>query len=463
MDVLSIETPSLGDRSYLVHDGVVALVVDPQRDIDRVLAAAQAAGVRITHVAETHVHNDYVSGGLDLARRTGAAYLVPDGEGVAFEHRPVRDGDEVTVGTLTVRCVATPGHTRHHIAYVVSEAGQPAGLFSGGSLLYGTVGRTDLLGPETTGELTRAQYRSVRQLAAQLPDDVAVWPTHGFGSFCSSAKSSGAATGTVGGERGANLALTIPDEETFMACLLAGLSAYPRYYAHMASINRTGSAPFAQEELPLQDAERLRRSIADGRWVVDLAERRRYAAGHLEGTISMPMDDKVATYVGWLVPWGAPVTLIGDSPGEIAEVQRALARIGIDHLAGAAVGPRAALAAGGPLGHYPSADFDDLRAASRSAAISGTPPPVVLDVRRDDERFVGSIPGSLHIPLQDLQERMAELPAATLWVHCATGYRASIAASILDNAGHRVVLVDDVWSASVGELAQDEAVGGTGG
>lgn len=461
MEVLSIETPSLGDRSYLVHDGAVALVVDPQRDIDRVLAAAEAAGVRITHVAETHMHNDYVSGGLELARCTGATYLVPGGEGVAFEHRPVGDGDEVAVGSLTVQCVATPGHTRHHVAYVVWEAGRPAALFSGGSLLYGTVGRTDLLGAEATGELTRAQYRSVRQLAIQLADDVAVWPTHGFGSFCSSAKSSGTATGSIGGERRANLALTIPDEETFVACLLAGLSAYPRYYAHMASINRRGPGPFPSHEVAVADAETLRRQIRDGLWVVDLAERRRFAAGHLEGTISMPMDDKVATYVGWLVPWGAPVTVIGDSPEEIAEVQRALARIGVDHLSGAAVGPRAALAARRPLGHYRAADFADLRAATRSATIAGTPPPVVLDVRRDDERAVGSIAGSLHVPLQDLQEREAELPPATLWVHCATGYRASIAASILDKAGHRVVLVDDVWSAGVEQHAQVEAVGGT--
>lgn len=233
LEVLTIETPGLGDRSYLTHDGKVALVIDPQRDIDRVLDLAASAGVKITHVAETHIHNDYVSGGLDLARRTGATYLVHAADDVEYEREPVADGASVQVGALTVQAIATPGHTHHHLSYLVGEGGSPEALFTGGSLLYGSVGRTDLLGDHAAEPLTRHQFRSVRKLASMVPDEVEVWPTHGFGSFCSSAKTSGAQSGTMADERRSNLALTMEDEDQFVAQLLSGLTAYPRYYAHI--------------------------------------------------------------------------------------------------------------------------------------------------------------------------------------------------------------------------------------
>ena len=194
VEVLPIETPPLGDRSYLVHDGEAALVIDPQRDIDRVIALAADAGVRVTHVAETHVHNDYVTGGLALARAAGAAYLVNADDPVSFARTPVSDGDRVEVGGMRVRALATPGHTYTHLAYVVEAAGAApgdgvAGVFTGGSLLYGSTGRTDLLGPDATGALTRAQWASARRLARELPDAARIFPTHGFGSFCSATQS----------------------------------------------------------------------------------------------------------------------------------------------------------------------------------------------------------------------------------------------------------------------------------
>ena len=199
-EVVTIETPELGDRSYLVHDGGYGVVIDPQRDIDRVLEAAEAAGVQIACVAETHLHNDYVSGGRELAGRTGAPHLVAGGEEVAFSCIPVTAGQVHRVGQLTLRCLATPGHTPHHIAYAVGPD-SPSAVFTGGSLLFGTVGRTDLIGPDRTLGLTRDQYRSVHRLAEELADQVAVYPTHGFGSFCSSTETSGAISSTMGEER----------------------------------------------------------------------------------------------------------------------------------------------------------------------------------------------------------------------------------------------------------------------
>ena len=199
IEVTGIDTPALGDRSYLATDGQVAMVVDPQRDIDRVLAAAASRGVRITHVFETHIHNDYVSGGLALARVTGAAYHVNAADAVTFDRVPVREGDILGVGdAMTVRVLATPGHTFTHLSYVLRDAaaGRVAAVFTGGSLLYGSTGRPDLLGPAHRATLAAAQYASAGRLASELPDDTPVWPTHGFGSFCTASPGT-AALGTA--------------------------------------------------------------------------------------------------------------------------------------------------------------------------------------------------------------------------------------------------------------------------
>ena len=239
--VIPLETPTLGDRSYLVHDGEAAFVVDPQRDIDRVLALLTEHGLRLTHVFESHIHNDYVTGGLALARRTGAAYLVNAQDEVSFERTPVRDGEVVQIGRrMRVTAVATPGHTFTHLSYVLTDAGtgEQMAVFSGGSLLYRATGRPDLLGPQHTGHLARAQHASARKLAGMLPDAAEVFPTRGFGSFCAATQSE-AASSTIGQEKAANPVLT-QDEETYVRELLAGLHAYPAYYGHMAPANSAG-------------------------------------------------------------------------------------------------------------------------------------------------------------------------------------------------------------------------------
>ncbi len=248
MQITVIDTPQLGDRSYLVHDGHVALVIDPQRDVDRVEQAARDEGVRITHVAETHLHNDYVTGGLDLATRHDASYLVNAAETVGFARTEIRDGETLRVGDLQVEVVATPGHTSHHVSYIVTHDGQQA-VFSGGSLLFGSVGRTDLADPELTEELTHAQYASVRRLVDRAEGDAGLYPTHGFGSFCSSGPATGADHSTVGEQTEANHALTDEDEEHFVRTLIANLTAYPSYYAHMGPANADGPGP-AQLDLP---------------------------------------------------------------------------------------------------------------------------------------------------------------------------------------------------------------------
>ncbi|MHB1988197.1 MAG: MBL fold metallo-hydrolase [Acidimicrobiales bacterium] len=442
--IITIETAGLGDRSYLVHDGEIAVVIDPQRDIDRVLAIAQSEKVRITHVFETHIHNDYVTGGLALAEAVSAAYVVSGDDDVAFEHQPAVEGSRFETGQLVIVALATPGHTPHHLAYQLSwHEAPPVAVFTGGSMLFGAVGRTDLIAPESTDDLTRAQYRSVRRLAFELPGAATVHPTHGFGSFCSATETTGTAS-TIGNEVATNIALRIDDEDSFVSHLVAGLGAYPRYYAHMAPANSKGpSAPDLSEPRVAAPSE-LRERIDAGEWVVDLRARRAFADRHVAGTISVELGDSFVTFLGWTIPWGSALSLIGDDGSQVAEAQRQLVRIGIDELAAQAIGDVDSLAQA-MTASYPVASFEEV------GAVLGRDDVVVLDVRRPDEWEAGHLQGAVHIPFWEIEARVDELPDKQIWVHCASGFRASISSSLLDRAGRSVVHVDDSW-ARAGEL-----------
>lgn len=433
-----IETSGLGDRSYLATDGEVAVVVDPQRDIDRVTALLDERGVRLTHVLETHIHNDYVTGGHQLARSTGATYVVAAGDEVAFDRLAVSDQDTITTGGLCITVVHTPGHTHSHLSYVLAGAdGAVHGVFTGGSMLFGATGRTDLVGPEHTLELTHAQFHSVRRLAAELPPQTPVYPTHGFGSFCSATPTSGDAS-TVGAQGEQNPALTL-GEQAYVDTLLAGLDAYPAYYVHMAPINRAGPPDVDLSDPQPVAADELRRRIDAGEWVVDLRARTAFAARHLPGTLNFEVGDNFVTYLGWLYAWGAPLTLIGESVDAVRAARRELVRIGIDSLAGAAVGDIDALSSGNGTRSYRVSDFAGLAAALRVGGIS------VLDARRHDERRAGGVRGSQHVPVHELFGRRDEVPDGEVWIYCGSGYRAAIAASLLDTPGRHVVLIDDTF------------------
>ena len=432
-EILAIETPSLGDRSSLAHDGETAVVIDPQRDYDRLLALAEQAGVRITHVAETHIHNDYVTGGLALSRETGAAYLVNAADPVCFGREPVTDGDVIGIGPATrLRVLATPGHTFTHLSYVLEADGEVAGVFTGGSLLFGSA-RPDLLGPASTPALARAQHSSARRLARELPDTARIFPTHGFGSFCAATQAQ-ASSSTIGQERRGNAVLTL-GEDAYVRALLAGLDEYPAYYAHMGPANLAG--PGGADLSPPEQAapDEIRRRIAAGEWVVDLRDRVAFASGFVPGAVCFPLDGSFASYLGWVPPWGTPVTLLGETSDQVAEAQREPARIGIDRLAGAATGQPREWSGGQPLASLRLATFGDLAAAGGRR--------VVLDVRRDLEWADGHVDGALHIPFSDLPGRVADIPEGEIWVYCRTGYRAVVAASILAAAGRQVISIDD--------------------
>jgi hydroxyacylglutathione hydrolase len=445
-EIATIETPELGDRSYVIFAGAEAVVVDPQRDIDRVLELLSEHGVRLTHVVETHIHNDYISGGPELCRVTGATLVIPAGESVAYARHPIADGDTIALGDASLVARHTPGHTATHMTYLLEEGGVPVAAFTGGSMLLGSVGRTDLAGPWVTDRLSHLQHRSARRLSDQLPDAAAILPTHGFGSLCSAGFPVGAAdTADARHQRAENPALLM-GEDAFVARLVSGMDVFPRYYAYIAPRNREGAGR-PDVELPANsDARELVERARAGEWVVDLRERREFAARHLVGTLAFELSDPLTTYLGWLLPWGSPLSLIGRTADDLDAARRALARIGIEKIA--ACGLSEGEAGGDPwsglvTASYPVVGFRDLK------PYAGAPGEVVLDVRLGREWREGHLASAVHIPLHELPDRLEDVPAGRVWAHCAAGYRAAVAGSLLARAGRDVMVVSDQFSNAV--------------
>jgi hydroxyacylglutathione hydrolase len=453
-EILTIETPELGDRSYAIVAGTEAVVVDPQRDIDRVLELLSARGARLSHVLETHIHNDYVSGASQLCRVTGATLIIPSGESVGYPRRAIADGEEIELGALRLMARHTPGHTATHMTYVLADDGQPIAAFTGGSMLLGSVGRTDLAGPWVTDRLSHLQHRSARRLSQELPDTAAILPTHGFGSLCSAGFPVGAPdTADAGHQRAENPALLM-DEDAFVARLVSGLDAFPRYYAYIAPRNREGAGT-ADQQLPASsDLAELAARAQAGEWVIDLRERHAFGARHVVGTLGFELSDPLTTYLGWLLPWGSPLSMIG-SAEDLAAARRSLARIGIEQIASCHVIDWESGAdpfAGVETASYPVVGFSDLK------PYIGQPREVVVDVRLRREWREGHLATAMHIPLHELPDRIPEIPDGRVWAHCAAGYRAAVAGSLLARAGREVMVVSDQFTSAVDaglEIASD--------
>jgi hydroxyacylglutathione hydrolase len=441
MQIDAFVTPGLGDSSYLVSWGEDAAMVDPQRDVERFLAAARARGVRIRTVIETHVHNDYVSGAAEIRAATGADIWVPSGGSYAFDHDPVEDGTEIPLGDGTLVAMATPGHTFEHTTYVLrGPDGSAIAAFTGGSLMVGGAGRTDLLGADHTDVLTRLQFASLRRLWT-LPDDVLVMPTHGQGSFCGAGSSDGERerTSTIRIERAANAAFAESDEATFVRDQLEDLPSYPAYYRAMAPINRAG--PPVRGAVPIPPplgVDDVAAAIEDGVSIVDMRPGIAFAAAHVPGSINVPLRSDSASYVGWLVPFGAPIVLVVEDDAALSEAATELWRIGwealVGHLDG---GVEAWEASGRPTSSYPVVDVDGLLAELERGEAGD-----VVDVRQDTEWRDGHLEASRHRFVGDLPATIgAERRRGRTTFVCASGYRASMAASLLDAAGGEVRLV----------------------
>lgn len=439
--VLAVDTPDLGNRSYVVTDGRVAAVVDPPRDIDRIIRLCQDRGLSVGWVLETHLHNDYVSGGLQLARETGARYGISAAEIVAFPRYALPAGARLDVGELTVEVVAAPGHTYGHVAYVVHVEGHPAALLSGGSLLHGGVGRTDLSGAEHTAALARLQFRTAHSLASSLPPQTQLFPTHGFGSGCS-VGATPARMGSLAEEAEGNPVFAT-SEDAFTR-RMEGVYPPPRSYARIGPLNRVGLPPIDLSPPPLLSDAQLQDLAGDGVWVLDVRDRWLYCRGHIAGAVNIPWQRGWGEWVGRVLPPDAVVALVADDAAQLADAQWGLARLGIARPVGAGI----ALDGGGdgsaPLVPQRVASFADV-----AAALAHGPAPVIIDVRRPEETAVGALQGVHRIPLDDLVADPSLAPAGRVWIHCAAGLRAGIAGSVLTRAGRDTVVVDDAWEHAV--------------
>ncbi|MDA3018626.1 MAG: MBL fold metallo-hydrolase, partial [Actinomycetota bacterium] len=327
LSVISSDTPTLGDRGYIAHDGKTALVVDPQRDIDRVEQVLSDNNLTLGAVVETHMHNDYVSGGLVLSQNYQATYITSAEDTVAFKRTAAHDLDEFAIGNFGIQALHTLGHTFTHLSYVLhDQSGKPIGIFTGGSLLHGSTGRPDLLGNSFATELARLQHGSAHRITELLEESTPIYPTHGFGSFCAATSTSGTSS-TVKDEKLGNPALLLPVEQ-FVTQTLAGLDDFPAYYKHMGPRNHAGAAPIDLSELSRLSTDELLKTIASDTWVVDLRDKEQWAKGHLARTVNFGVSGSFATYLGWLFPYEKELVLISDQAEHIALAQRELVRIG---------------------------------------------------------------------------------------------------------------------------------------
>ena len=430
MDITAIRTPGLGDTTYLlVHDGA-GIIVDPQRDTDRFLEAAEAAGAQIQYILETHLHNDYISGGREVASRSRGQLVLPAAAGVAFDHVPAFHLEDIEMdGGLRIRPLHTPGHTPEHVSYLVLLDRQPVALFSGGSLLTGSAGRTDLLGAPRARQLATLQFGSLQRLTS-LPDAVALYPTHGAGSFCSAA-SAGKSSSTIGYEKAHNPALLHADAAAFATAQLAGLQPYPRYYVSMGAINMLGPTPIPERPIPELAPNDLL-TMADAVEIVDARPREKFAAGHISGSIGIELDNQFAVWVGWVLPFNSPLVLVLEPNQDLAEVAVQLARIGLDDIRGVVRGLDGWNRADQPLATYRTVEQEQFAAAIRNRVAHQ-----LLDVRAPGEWTEGHIQGAVHRYVPDLTSGVPEefSQDEPVWVACASGYRATIAAGMIERAG----------------------------
>ena len=421
----------LGNSAYLVDlgDGR-ALAVDASRDLRTLGAAAERRGLRVAFAADTHLHADFLSGAVQLAHDTGAHVLASAAGRRTFPHIPLADGDETDLGGLTLRALATPGHTDEHLSFLLVDGDVELGVFTGGSLIVNSAARTDLLGADRTEELARAQYRSLRRLAT-LPDSTPVWPTHGAGSFCS-APPGAERTSTIGAQKQANPLLAAPDEDTFVRQLLDGPGSYPAYFDRLAEVNRRGPAVLrSAPALPALDAVQVKSLLADGGYVIDVRPAADYAAGHIPGSLSIPLRGQFATWLGWLLPDIAPLAFVAGEDQDLTEIVWQAYKIGYERLAGRLAGGMSAWLAAG---------HQQATTAFVTADRAGNRP--YIDVRQETEFAAGHVPGAVHIELGSVTAHAVEAPEGAV-VACGHGERAMTAASLLERAGHTDTAVLD--------------------
>lgn len=443
------EDQGLAQFSYAVGDGSAGRVaiVDPRRDVDVYLEYAASRRLRITDVLETHIHADYCSGAMELADRADAVLWLSaydDGEAydVSFPHRELQQGDVVALGDVHLEVLHTPGHTPEHISYLIYDEERsdriPQVLLSGDFLLIGGVGRPDLIGEEAQLELAEALYDAVHEKLLPLPPGVEIRPAHGAGSLCGSGMSVRPVS-TLGLERELNPYLDPAlSPEAFIERLLNSLPPFPDYYRRMKKVNAAGPPPLGnvEEPTPLHAAE-LRARVGDGAIVLDLRHQLAFGGGHIPGAFGIGGDDRLSQWAAWVVPYHRALLLVGEPGQDLELAVRRLARVGLDRVEGALEGGMQEWVSSG----YEVEGVEQLSVPRLREIVVAGEGLVVLDVRTDEEWQAGHIEGALHIFAGDLEDRLAEVPEeAPLAVICSSGYRSTVAASVLQRAGRRKVL-----------------------
>jgi len=426
----------LAQASYLIGSEGEAAVVDPRRDVDEYVAEAEARGLRIRYVIETHLHADFVSGHRELAARTGAEVVFGARAGAAGA-RAVRDGDEIRLGKVVLRFLETPGHTPESVSVVVIDSAVsplPKLVLTGDTLFIGDVGRPDLAGgrgitPET---MAGALYDSLHGKLLKLADDVLVYPAHGAGSLCGKNISTDTWS-TIGAQRRSNYALQPMGKEAFVSMVTADLPEAPAYFSMDVAINREGAPPLAGKPAPTAlSPAAVQESVREGAVLLDVRPSAAFATGHLPGALNVSLGGQFASWVGSLVSASRRIVLIAEDEAGASEAALRLARVGLERVDGHLAGGVAAWdRAGLPLSKTAQVTVDELRARRGEVASLQ-----VLDVRRKPEYVAGHVPGAVHAPLDRLEREMGGFdrsrPTAVI---CAGGYRSSAAASLLARHG----------------------------
>ena len=455
IEIRTLRYSELGNSSYILIDREThsAVVIDPVRDTDRYLEIARSVDVRITWALETHVHNDFVSGGRELVAENLTRLGASSSAGLRFAYHGFDDGDEIEIGSWRLRVLATPGHTPEHLAYLLlDDAGHAQALFSGGALMVGTAARTDLFGLALSWRFAHDLERSLKEKILSLPDDVVVYPTHGGGSFCAVGAGS-ALTTTIGIEKATNRLLAARNSRQFVSrSLTAG--PYPVYYSLMRSLNQAGAPLIGPTPPPPAaiDLEDLDLWIAQGALIVDLRASSDFRSGHIPGSIAAAADGNVSGWIGWLVGPERALVLVADEAergkGQIDEAQRKLLRIGYDRIVGQLKGGLTTWVQAGRF----LVNYETTTAAGLAKRLDSDEAIAIVDVREAGEWHTGHVPGSVNLPVHDILTTTIELPKGVpLAVHCGHDYRATLGASLLERSGYRelIVLEDgfDGWEA----------------
>jgi glyoxylase-like metal-dependent hydrolase (beta-lactamase superfamily II) len=429
----------LAHASYMLASDGEAVVVDPQRDVEIYLQAAEANRVSIRHIFETHLHADFVSGHRELAARTGAKIYIGAQAEAEFPHLPVRDGFHLQVGQISINGLETPGHTPESICLVITDrekSGEPWAVLTGDTLFLGDVGRPDLSKRYSPAQLAGMLYDSLHNKLLKLTDDVLVYPAHGAGSLCGR-NMRAERVSTIGTERLTNYALQIKSREEFVKQLTSNLPARPEYFLQDAQINRTGAPALSDlPSLSSVEAVELKTLLAEGGMALDVRPGEQFAAGHVPGSVNIALSGQFASWAGALLGLSARPVLIAESPEKVSEARMRLARIGLEDARGyLKSGVSAWSEAGLPLSVLPQISVDALAKQLRGGVLQ------VLDVRREQEWEAGHIQGASWWPLDNFKVAPPEVDRdVAIAVHCKGGYRSMIACSLLQRAGFQNVI-----------------------